>query len=98
MIIIAGHLRVAADEREAYLSAVADVAVRARRLPGCHDFVQAPDPIDPERIVVFERWVDDEAVLAFRSLDDDEEEDTVAAPDILEADVSTYRIASVESP
>lgn len=96
MIIIAGHLRVAADEREAYLSAVAHVAVRARRLPGCQDFVQAPDPIDPERIVVFERWVDDEAVVAFRSLDDDEEE--VAAPAILEADVSTYRIASVENP
>lgn len=96
MIIIAGHLRVAADEREAYLSAVADVAVRARTLPGCHDFVQAPDPIDPERIVVFERWVDDEAVLAFRALDDDE--GAVAAPDIIGADVSKYRIASVESP
>lgn len=97
MIIIAGHLRVEADQRAAYLSAVAGVAVQARELPGCHDFVQAPDPTDPERINIFERWDDDAALMAFRESGSDDH-GAAATPAILEADVSKYRIASVESP
>ena len=96
MIIIAGHLRVAASDRPTYLAATADVAVQARKAPGCHDFVQSADPIDPERINIYERWDSDESLLAYRtSGSDDAEQET---PDILGADVAKYRISSVESP
>jgi quinol monooxygenase YgiN len=97
VIIIAGHLRVAASERDRYLSAVAEVAVQARRAPGCHDFVQAADPIDPERINIYERWENDESLLAFRSSGDDATEPT-PTPDLMGADVAKYRISGVESP
>lgn len=97
MIIVAGHLRVAATERDRYLAAVADVAVLARRAPGCHDFVQAADPIDPERINIYERWEDDASLLAFRS-SGEEGDDEPPTPDILDADVRKFRISSVESP
>lgn len=94
MIIVAGHLRVPATERDRYLAAVAGVADLARRTPGCYDFVQAADPIDPERINVYERWDDDASLSAFRSSGDE----PVPAPDILGGDVAKYRISSVERP
>ena len=97
MIIVAGHVRVTADDRDAYLEAVADVAVLARAFPGCHDFVQAADPIDPERINIFERWDDDASLMAFRS-SSGPDDDGPATPDVLGADVAKYRISAVEDP
>ncbi|RNL64909.1 antibiotic biosynthesis monooxygenase [Nocardioides marmoriginsengisoli] len=97
MIIVAGHLRVAEGERDQYLEAVAEVTAQARQAPGCHDFVQSADPLDPERIVIYERWESDEALLAFRT-SGSEEPGSPAVPDVLDADVSKYRISAVESP
>lgn len=96
MIIIAGTLHVSPDDRDRYLDAVRDVADEARRFPGCLDFSQSPDPNDPGRINIFERWDSDEALLAFRNsgTDDDAQE----TPEILGADVAKYRISAVESP
>lgn len=96
MIIIAGHLRVEAADRSRYLAAVADVAVQARQTPGCHDFVQSADPVDAERINIYERWDSDEALQAFRTSGSDDE--AVETPDLLGADVAKYRISAVESP
>jgi heme-degrading monooxygenase HmoA len=102
VIIVAGTLRVAAGDRDRYLSAVADVAVRARRAPGCLDFVQAADPLDPERINIFERWESDADLDRFRSVGDPEvPEPDVPEPDVppvVAAEVRRYRIASVEEP
>jgi len=94
MIIIAGHLRVDADERAAYLSCVADVVPSARAAPGCLEFVQVADPVEPDRIVVFERWESDDALLAFRGQGQGVDD----TPELLDADVSKYRISAVESP
>jgi quinol monooxygenase YgiN len=97
VIIVAGTLRVAAGDRERYLTAVADVAVQARRAPGCLDFVQAADPLDPERINIYERWESDADLDRFRtSGDPDAPEPDV--PDVLSAEVRKYRIASIEEP
>ncbi|CAA9374674.1 MAG: Uncharacterized conserved protein [uncultured Nocardioidaceae bacterium] len=97
MIIIAGHLRVAATDRDRYLTAVRDVAAQARRAPGCLDFVQSADPIDPERINIYERWEDDEPLMAFRG-SGDEATGEPSPPELLGAEVAKYRISSVESP
>lgn len=97
MIIIAGHLRVDAAERDRYLAAVASVTREARQSPGCLDFVQSGDPTDPGRINIYERWDSDESLLAFRTSghDDDESQST---PDVLGAEVAKYRISAVEAP
>jgi quinol monooxygenase YgiN len=97
VIIIAGHLRVAAAERDGYLTAVAGVASQARQAPGCHDFVQSADPIDQERINIYERWDSDEALMAFRT-SGSEEREPLSTPAILSAEVAKYRISAVESP
>lgn len=97
MIIVAGWLRVAADERDRYLTLVADVTGQARRAPGCLDFVQAADPLDPERITVYERWKSDEDLQRFRTSGDPDAPEP-DLPDVLSAEVRKYRIASVEAP
>ena len=97
MLIIAGELRVRPGDRERYLAAVASVAPLARQAPGCLDFVQAADPVDADRVNVYERWESDESLLAFRSQagpGPDEGE----IPPLVSADVRKYRVSSVEPP
>ncbi len=94
VIIIAGTLHFEADSRDEYLTAVADVAVEARRAPGCLDFVQAADPIDPERINVYERWASDGDLLRFRDVGGI----NPALPPLAAAAVAKYLIAAVEAP
>lgn len=92
MLIIAGHLVVA--DRDAYVELSAPVTALARSAPGCLDFVQAADPLEPDRIVIYERWEDEASLLAFRSSDPD----AAPLPDILGADVKRYEISSVGQP
>ncbi|MFC4068372.1 putative quinol monooxygenase [Actinoplanes subglobosus] len=94
MIIIAGVLRVDPSERDRYLDGVADVTRLARKADGCLDFVQAPDPLDPARITVYERWESDDDLLRFRGTPGPEP----SLPEILAADVRKYRISGVEEP
>lgn len=96
MIIIAGSLQVAPERRAAYLVAVRHIDALARSAPGCLDFHQSADPLDPGRINVFERWEGDEDLMRFRESDAPTEED--GTPALLSADVRKYRIASVEDP
>ena len=98
MLIIAGHLRVDPTQRDRYLEATADVAPLARRAPGCLDFVQAADPVEPDRINVYERWESDEDLMAFRTSGGPDDPDPEPAPDLLGADVRKYRISGVEAP
>jgi quinol monooxygenase YgiN len=97
MLIIAGHLRVDPARRDRYLQATADVAPLARRFPGCLEFVQAADPAEADRIVIYERWESDEDLMAFRT-SGSPDDDAAEPPDILDADVRKYRISAVEAP
>ena len=94
MIIIAGTLHVEPSDRDRYLAGVVDVARLARRAPGCLDFVQTPDPLDPTRINVYERWESDDHLHRFRAVGGP----AVELPALQSANVSKYRIASVEEP
>jgi quinol monooxygenase YgiN len=94
MLIIAGTLTVDPSDREAFLAANGDVVEQARKAPGCLDFVQAPDPIDPSRVNIFERWDDEEQLLAFRGAGQPASD----SPPIASASVKRYLISSVEEP
>ena len=66
MVIVAGHLVVDPDERDAYLEGCRAVVEAARGTDGCLDFALSADVVDPGRINIFERWESQEAVEAFR--------------------------------
>lgn len=90
-------------ERDTYLRLANRDSQLARDAPGCLEFVQAPDPLTPGRIVILERWESEADLLAFRNSDDpedsaDDAEDGSPTPAILSADVKRYEIASVGPP
>ncbi len=66
MIIVSGRIYVRPGARQGFLNASAEAVVAARRSRGCRDFVVAADPIEPDRVNVYEEWDSEEALLAFR--------------------------------
>jgi quinol monooxygenase YgiN len=58
MIIIAGYSQTEAADRDAAVAAFQPMVERARREGGCIDLHVSADPLDAERINVFERWPD----------------------------------------
>jgi quinol monooxygenase YgiN len=82
VIIVAGYLQVAPERRTAYLSGCRELIELARTAPGCLGFALSPDPIEPGRINIFERWGSVEDVEAFRGSDP-------GGPDV-EAIIDTY--------
>lgn len=88
MVIVAGHLIVAPQEREAYLAGCAAVVAQARVAAGNLDFAISADLLDAGRINIFERWESQAAVAAFRGSGPSEEQGAV----ILAAAVADYDV------
>ena len=66
MIIVSGRIHVRPGARDEFLSRSAAATAQARRTPGCLDFVVAADPLEPDRVNVYEQWESEEALLRFR--------------------------------
>ena len=94
MIIVAGKLYVAADVRAAYLAQSLEIIELARAAPGCLDFHLSPDPLEEDRMNVFEAWESLAALEAFRGSGPSGEQQAA----ILDADVKRYGISSVGDP
>jgi quinol monooxygenase YgiN len=93
MIIVSGWLRVDADDRSGYLASCVPIIEAARAAPGCIDFHLCPDPIEPERINVFEQWESATAVESFRGSGPDAGHQA----SIVDAHVEQHEIASTVS-
>ncbi|NJM08134.1 antibiotic biosynthesis monooxygenase [Candidatus Gracilibacteria bacterium] len=90
MIIVSGRIYVHPGTRQDFVTSSAEAVVQARRTPDCRDFVVAADPLEPDRVNIYEEWESEEALLAFRG--DGPGEDLGAS--ILRAEVSRHVIAS----
>jgi quinol monooxygenase YgiN len=66
----------------------------AREAPGCEDFHLSPDPLEPGRINVYERWSTDADLERFRGEGPSDDQTS----QIRSADVKRYRISSTEDP
>jgi hypothetical protein len=73
VIVVAGHLQVAAAGRDAFVARSRKAVELARNAPGCHDFAVSADSADPERVNIYERWTDRAALQAFRGDGPDDE-------------------------
>lgn len=56
MIIVAGHFVVDPDQREQFLHSRADIMRTSRSEAGCIAYAFSLDPLDPGRVLLFERW------------------------------------------
>lgn len=93
MVIVAGHIMVAPQERAAYLAGCVRVVEQARRAAGCLDFTITADLVDAGRVNVFERWESQADVEAFRGSGPGDEQGAA----MLAASVAEYDVADVRS-
>ncbi len=91
MVIVAGHITVEPQQREAYLAGCVSVVEQARGAAGCLDFAITADLIDPGRVNIFERWASQAAVEAFRGSGPSDEQGAA----MRSASVAEYDIAAV---
>lgn len=90
MIIVAGHIRVAPEQLTNYMNHCRQVVELARAAPGCLDFSLSPDPLEPGRINVFERWTSDTDVEAFRGAGPEgPNSDAIVSADVAQYEVHT---------
>jgi quinol monooxygenase YgiN len=94
MWIIAGHVTVDVDTRDAFVEAHRDLVERARQAPGCLDVAITADPVDPGRINNYERWETWDAIEAWRR--------QANAPDtgieFRHVDVTAFEVARTRPP
>ncbi|HKG28026.1 MAG TPA: antibiotic biosynthesis monooxygenase [Thermomicrobiales bacterium] len=93
MVIVAGHITVEPQQREAYLAGCVSVVEQARGTAGCLDFAITADLIDPGRVNFFERWASQAAVDAFRGSGPSDEQGAA----MRSASVAEYDVAAVRS-
>jgi quinol monooxygenase YgiN len=90
MVIVSGTIYVRPGRRQAFLAASMEAVAAARSSPGCLDFIVAADPIEPDRVNVYEQWESEAQLEAFRG--DGPGGDL--SSDIVNADVSRHQVSS----
>ena len=68
MIIIAGHALAESGNRDAAIQAFSKMLERARKHDGCLDLSFSADPLDADRVNIFELWRDQESLDAWRKV------------------------------
>ena len=66
MLIVSGRIYTKAGERDAFVASSRAAVIAARRAVGCRDFVVAADPVEADRVNVYEEWDSEEELEAFR--------------------------------
>lgn len=94
MIIVAGWLQVDRVDRDRYVADCIAVVQQARTAPGCLDFAITADPVEMDRVNVYERWESDAHLERFRGSGPDAEQ----TAQLRDAQVRRYRIAATEDP
>ena len=61
MLIVAGSFDLDPAQRDEFLAGRLDSMRATREEPGCLEYVMSADPLDPTRVVLFERWEDQAA-------------------------------------
>lgn len=62
MLIVAGHFDVDPADRERFITERTESMRKSRAEDGCHVYAMSADPLDPGRVLLFERWESKEAL------------------------------------
>lgn len=94
MIIVSGWLRLNGGQgRQQYLDGCRTVIEAARRAPGCLGFYLSADPLEDDRINVFEQWEDVESVEQFRGSGPNDDQQAL----VVEAQIHQHDVAATTS-
>ena len=93
MLIVAGSFTVEPSLRDEFIGSRLDAMRASRAEPGCLEYVFGADPIDPGRVVLFERWESKEALAVHLAAMKDAPKRTDSVP-FLGAEVVQYEISA----
>ncbi len=68
MLIVSGKLYVDHRTRDELVAAHQEMVARARKQPGCLDLVIGADPLEPDRINLFEHWESEQHLADWRKI------------------------------
>tara|TARA_R110000787_G_scaffold254568_1_gene359857 strand:+ start:2257 stop:2532 length:276 start_codon:yes stop_codon:yes gene_type:complete len=66
-IIVAGKLKIKSGSRHDFVKKSLEAVLLARENEACEDFSVSPDPIDMNRVNIFERWESRSSLDEFRN-------------------------------
>jgi quinol monooxygenase YgiN len=67
VVIVTGALEVDPDQRDAFLAGRVDVMRASRTEAGCLEYTLSADPLQPGRVVLLEKWENQESLDAHLS-------------------------------
>ena len=67
-VIVAGWIAVDPRKRGEVVESFKDMVLRARSAPGCLDFAMTADPVDSDRINLFEFWQSEKDLNSWRTV------------------------------
>lgn len=89
-IIVAGKLKLKPGSRDEFVKKSLEAILQARELHACEDFSVSPDPIDENRVNIFEKWVAREPLDNFRNSGPDNDSfSLVESFDVNEYEINT---------
>ena len=56
MVIVGGRFEVDPEQRDAFLAERHEMMRTSRGEDGCLEYTFAADPLEPDRVILFERW------------------------------------------
>jgi quinol monooxygenase YgiN len=64
VVIVTGELEVDPDQRDPFLAGRVDVMRASRAEAGCIEYTMSADPLQPGRVVLLEKWENQESLDA----------------------------------
>ena len=90
VIIVAGKLILKPGFRDEFIEKSREAMSQARKLDACEDFSVSPDPIDGNRVNIFEKWISRRSLDEFRNSGPDNDSfSLVESFDVNEYEVNT---------
>ena len=94
MVIVAGYFVVDPGQREQFLQGRAEAMQRSRAEAGCITYAFSPDPLDPGRVLLFERW-ESKAALAGHLAGLRQRPPQQDGVEVQESEVQQYEISAI---
>lgn len=95
MLIVAGVFEVDPERREDFLRSKEHGMRVSRREPGCHDYVFSADPLEPGRVLLYERWEDKASLAAHLTRLRSEPAPEVAPVPAVASEIFQYEISAL---
>jgi quinol monooxygenase YgiN len=97
MLIVGGDFQLDPEQREAFLASRVPAMEQSRAEPGCLEYTFAGDPVDPGRVILFERWESQEALDAHLKAMRSRPQPSTPAPAPRSASVKLYDVSAERS-